>query len=159
VRADEPTDEHGATSAPLLHRVDTKPDEAVVDEYVVPGLEDVSDHGGRDGQLAVGRRLLGADRDLVARVEDDGLLQLADPELRALQVADQRNRPTELRRDLANEPRALGVIGVGAVREVEADRVDARLDEGAEALARVRSGPERGDDLGATVNRHRGQGI
>ncbi len=102
--------------------VDPQPDEPVVDQHVVPGLEHVADHRGRDRQLAVGRGLLGADPDLVAGVEDDRLLELADAELRALQVGDQRDRAPDLGRDLAHEPGALGVLLVRAVREVEAGR-------------------------------------
>ena len=73
VRADEPADDHRARRAAALDLVDAEPDEAVVDQHVVARLEHVSDHGRRDRQLAVARRLLGADRDPVAGAENDRL--------------------------------------------------------------------------------------
>ena len=54
VRRDGAADDDGALARPLCHLVDAQPNEAVVDEDVVPRLEHVPDHRGRDGQLAVG---------------------------------------------------------------------------------------------------------
>ena len=76
-----------------------------------------------------------------------GSAQVADAELRALQVGDDRDRTADLRRDLADEPRALGVLLVRSVREVQPDGVDPRADERAEAVSRVRCRTERRDDL------------
>ena len=126
VRADEPADDHRARRATPLDVVDTQPHEPVVDQHLVSGLEHVPDHRRRDRELAVGCSLLGADPDLVASVEDNRLLQLADAELRALQVRDERDRTPDLGRDLAHEPGPLGVPLVRAVREVEAHGVYAR---------------------------------
>jgi glutamine phosphoribosylpyrophosphate amidotransferase len=119
------SDEHPALRAALVHLVDAETDEPVVDEDVVARHEYVSDHRGRDGQLAVRRGFLRADGDLVPLAEDDRLVQLADPELRPLQVGDERDGTADLGGDLAREPRALGVLGVRAVREVEANSIDA----------------------------------
>ena len=41
---------------PLVDLVDAQPDEPVVDQHVVAGLQHVADHRRRDRQLAVGRR-------------------------------------------------------------------------------------------------------
>ncbi len=109
MRAHEAADDDRAGRAAALDLVDAEPDEPVVDQHLVARLEHVADHRRRDRQLAVRRRLLGADRDLVAGVEDDRLLELADAQLRALQVGDERDRAPDLGRDLAHEPGSLGV--------------------------------------------------
>src|SRR5207237_2818919 len=97
------------------------------------------------------------DRDLGSGDELYRPLELADAELRALQVRDQRERPPFLRLDLADETGALGVRVVVAVRHVQARRVHARADERADALERRGRRPDRGADLGAarTLGRHR----
>ena len=61
--------------------------------------------------------------------------------------------PPDLSGDLAHEPRALRVILVRAVREIQANGVDAGVDERAQLLRRIRRRPERGDDLGSTIRR------
>ena len=158
VRADEAAGDDRAACASSRHLVDAKPDEPVVDQYLVAPREDVPDHRRCDRQLAVRRRLLGADGDAVALVEDDRLRQLPDAELRPLQVGDEGDRAAGLGRDLPYEPGARGVLLVGAVREVEAHGVDAGLDERAQPLPRVRRRPEGCDDLGPAFCRHTTQG-
>jgi hypothetical protein len=91
----------------------------------------------RDRQLAVGAVLLGADDDLVATGEDDGLFELADPQLRPLQVGDQRYGMSALGLDLADAPHDLRVLLVLAVREVETRRIHAGGDERAQTLGRL----------------------
>ena len=147
VRLDLAANEHPAAGAPVRNLLDAEPDEPVVDQHLVAGLQHVPDYRRRDRQLAVARRLLRTDLDLVARVEDDRLGQLADAQLRPLQVGDERDRAADIGRDLAHEPGTLGVPFVRAVREVEADRVDARLNQCAQALARFGRRSERCHDL------------
>ena len=142
-----PADDDRAGRAPALDLVDAQPDEPVVDQYLVALLEHVPDHGRGNRQLAVGRSLLRCDRDPVAAVEDDRLLELADAQLRPLQVGDERDRAADLGRDLPHEPGPLGVAVVRAVREVEANGVDAGLDQRTQALARIGRRPERRHDL------------
>ena len=154
MRADEAADHHRAGRAAALDLVDAQADEPVVDQHLVTGLEHVSDHRRGDRQLAVPASLLRADHDVIAGVEDYRLGQLADSELRALQVGDEGNRPADLGCDLAHEPGALGVVLVRPVREVETDGVDARLDQRTQALPRVGSRPERRHDLRPAVRRH-----
>ena len=90
VRGDRPADEHRAVHATLLDLLNLEADQAVVDQHVVAGAKHVADHGRADGKRAVDR-VLGADeRDVAAAFEDDGLGQLADPQLRPLEVGDQR---------------------------------------------------------------------
>ena len=115
VRADEPTDDHCAGGATTFHVLDAEPDEPVVDQHLVPGLENVPDHGRGNRQLAVGRGFLCTDADLVAFVEDDRFRELADPELRPLQVADQRHWTPDVGCDLSHEPGPCGMLLVRAV--------------------------------------------
>ena len=158
VRADETAHHDGARRAAALDLVDAEPHAPVVDQHVVAGLEHVPDHRRRDRQLAVGGVLLCADLDAVARAEHDRLLELADAQLRPLQVGDQRDRAADLGCDLAHEPGPRGMLVVRSVREVEPDGVDARLDQRAQALARVRRRAERRHDLGPPFDRHPSQG-
>ena len=58
-------------------------------------------------------------------------------------------------RDFAHEPRALDVVGRGAVREVEAHDVDAGGEHAAQHVGLAAGGSERGDDLGGA--RHEGK--
>ena len=137
MRGHEAAHHDGTGRATPLDLVDAEPNEPVVDQHLVAGLEHVPDHRRRDRELAVSRRLLGADADLVAGVEHHGLRELADAQLGPLQVADERDRAADLGRDLPDEPGPLGVIGMRAMREVEADGVDAGLDERAQPRPRV----------------------
>ena len=106
VRADPAADDHGAARAAAVDLVHPEPDQAVVDQDVVAGLEHVADHRRRDRQLAVGRELLGADRDLLTRLQHHRLRETADTELRPLQVGDHRDRAADLVRDLPDALRA-----------------------------------------------------
>ena len=102
-------------------------DEAVVDQHVVAGPQHLADHRGRDRQLAVDRDLLADDEDLFVLQQHARRGQVADPELRSLQIGDQRERLADLFLHLAHDACAGGVIVLRAVREVQADRVDSRL--------------------------------
>ena len=93
LRADRAGDDHLADRAPPLDPADPQPDGAVVDQHVEAGLEHGAEHGRRDRQVAVLRRVLAGDRHLVAAHQVPRLRELADPKLRALQVGDQRDRP------------------------------------------------------------------
>jgi hypothetical protein len=145
------------TTAQVARPLSTaQPDEPVVDQHLVARFEHVSDHRGRDRQLAVRRGRFRGDADLIPGVEDDRLGQLADAELRSLEVGDESDRAPDLGRYLAHEPRSLGVPLVRAMREVEADGIDAGRDQRAQALARVGSRPERRDDLRLAFPGHAG---
>ena len=73
--------------------------------------------------------------------------QVADPELRALQVGDQRERLAGLLLHLAHDLRPRGVVLVGPVREVEANGVDAGVDERADRVVGRRGRPDGRHDL------------
>ena len=134
VRLHLAADDDPTAGAPLLDLLHGEPDEAVVDQDVVARPQHLADHGRRDRQLAVQPMLLADDDDLLVLQQDARLVELADAELRALEVGDQRERLPGLLLDLAHDGRARRVVFVRAVREVEADRVDARLDELAHSL-------------------------
>ena len=155
VRADDPTDQHGAARAALLDRLDAKPDEAVVDEDLVPGLKHLADHRRADGQLAVGRGLAPGHDHVLPTRQRDWALELADAELRALEVGDQGDRPAGLGLGRANEPGALAMLVVRAVREVEAGAVHAGPRELRQQLGRRGGGTDRGDDLRSSGRHYR----
>ena len=76
------------------------------------------------------------------RVRVTGAVELADTELRALEVGDQRDRAAELGLGGAHQARALAVLVVGAVREVEARAVHPGSAELARAARAMRdAGP------------------
>jgi hypothetical protein len=87
------------------------------------------------------------DDDFLADDELHRAVELADPELRALQVGDQGQRPADLALGLADETGALGVLLAAAVREVEPRGVDPGLDERGDTLGAARCGADRGDDF------------
>ena len=102
VRGDDAADDDLAARPAALDRLDAQLDVPVVDEHVVADLEHGAEHGGADREVAVARRVLPGDDDGVAALERDGLGEVADAELRALQVGDQRDRPAGRRLGLAH---------------------------------------------------------
>ena len=90
------------------------------------------------------------DDDLLAADERDRCVEVADPQLRSLQVGDQGDRPPELRLGGADEPRPLAVFVMRAVRKVEPRPVDAGGGQRGEHVAVGRGGADRGDDLRST---------
>ena len=110
VRLHLAADDDAAARAAVLDLLHREPDEAVVDQDVVAGTQHLADHRGRDRQLAVGGRLLADDDHLLVLQQDARRRQVADPELRALQVGDQRERLPALLLHLAHDLHALGVI-------------------------------------------------
>src|SRR5207253_6229094 len=82
--------------------------------------------------------------------ELDDAVDVAEAELGALDVADDRNVASDLHRcfaDCINGPR---VLLVRAVREVEAEDVDARREEAEDRLFAAARGAESGDDFCAS---------
>ena len=131
----------------MLDFLHGEPHQAVVDQDVVTGTQHLADHGRRNGQLAVGGRLLADDDHLLVLQQDPRGRQIADPELRALEVGDQGERLADLILHLADDLHALGVILVIAVREIEPDRVDAGVDQRTNLIVGRRDRPDGGDDL------------
>ena len=83
---------------------------------------------------------------------------LADAQLRPLEVGDQRDRPAELGLHRAHDAAPRRVVLVRAVREVEARGVHPGLRECANLLGRRRDGADRRHDLrSATLSGHAAQ--
>ena len=67
VRADEAADEDAAARASRLDLFDAQPNETVVDQHLVAGVQNLADRGGSDGKLAVaGAAAVADDHDLVS---------------------------------------------------------------------------------------------
>src|SRR5262249_18156589 len=94
------------------------------------------------------------DGDVLAVPEHDRLREIADAELRPLQVGNERDRPAGLLLRLAHALHALGVVGLRTVRQVEAHGVHAGGHELAQVLRRSRRRPEGRDDLRAALVDH-----
>ena len=148
VRVDLAADHDLAERAAVVDLLDGEPDQAVVDLDVVAGLEHLGD--GRRGHDQVAGNAGTGSRDPHRRAcrEDPRPFELADPELRPLEVGDQRERAPELGLHHSRERRARGVLLVRAVREVQPDRVHPGLGEGPQHLVRARARPDRRHDLG-----------
>ena len=73
--------------------------------------------------------------------------ELADADLRPLQVRHDRDFTAGRVRDLADELRALDVVLAGAVGEIEPDDVGARGEHPSQHIRLAARGPQRGDDL------------
>ena len=74
----------------------------------------------------------------------------AEPDLGPLQVLKDRDGAAEARLGPADSPDHLGVLGVGAVREIEPGDVHARRHEAIEHLHAGGGRPDRADDLRMT---------
>ena len=81
---------------------------------------------------------------------------LADAELRALQVAQDADRPAEVGLRRAHGRVHLLHQVEGGVAHVDAEHVDARLEQALDHLGGVRRRSERGDDLDAPGASHLG---
>ena len=84
VRADDPADEDAAVDAPLLSRLDGEPDQAVVDQHRVPGLEHIGDRRGRDDEVAGLGPLGRGERDRLPLAERARRVERTYPQLRPL---------------------------------------------------------------------------
>ena len=80
--------------------------------------------------------LLADDDQLLVLEEDARGVEVADAQLRPLEIGDQRKRLAGLGLDLTHDRRAGGMGLVVAVREVETDRIDTRVDERAKRVMR-----------------------
>ena len=142
-----PVSSNHDTMRALVDALHRQPDEPVVDQHVVSGAQDLADHGRSDRQLAVDGHLLADHEDLLVLEQHARRQQVADAELRALQVGDQRERLTGLVLHLAHHRGARRMIVVRAVRKIQADGIDTRVDERPHDVVTRRHGPDRRDDL------------
>ncbi len=148
VGGDDAADEHLAARAAAVDLHNSEPHGAIVDQNVEARLQHRAEHRRRDREVVALGDVLACDRHLSATLERDGLGELADAELRPLQVGDQSNRAPDLLLKGTDRLRARPVILVGAVREVQAGTVD-RAHQLLQDRRVGRGRPDRGDDLGA----------
>eukprot|EP01137_Pigoraptor_chileana_P028866 Opistho-2@13292 len=80
--------------------------------------------------------------------------ELADAQFRPLQVHQNAQRIVELALDFADPLIALGVVGMIAVAEVQAEDVHPGLDQFTDVFDAIDSGPEGGEDFDLFIRRH-----
>ena len=93
------------------------------------GPKHFADHRGRDRQFPVRGVLLADDDDLLVAEQQPRRVEVADAQLRALQVGDHRQRLARVLLHRADDVRCSRVVGLGAVGEVQANRVDPGVHE------------------------------
>jgi hypothetical protein len=153
MRADRASGLHLAGDVSLGDRSDSESHPAVGQEHRVPLVD-------RPGEaLPLDREKLGvpgppvglaAHQNGRAGVEDgDTALQLAEPELRSREVADDPHLPAGLLAHRADPADVLGVLVGRGVGEVEPEDVDPRIEQLAEHLRGPARRTDRGDDLRA----------
>ena len=100
--------------------------------------------------LLIAELAIGVENESVPRLERDfAAAELADADLRALQIAHDAHRAAGLAADLAHHRGALQVVLGGAVGEIEAHYVHPCLEHALQGFGVVRRGPEGRDDFGA----------
>ncbi len=149
MRGDRPAYDDAAERTSQRDLLYLQADMAVVDQHLVARPQDLADRGRRNRQLALFPVRAHDDGDPLPGGELHGRRQVADADLRPLQVADQRDRPVHPLLRLADECGAHPVIVVGAVREVQARRVHSGAHELVEPLRGRAGRPDRRDDLRA----------
>ncbi len=112
-------------------------------------------------QLLVVQADAAVDPDLAVGIEHEGIpriqsdlavLELADPDLRALQIAHDADRTPGLAAGLAHQLGAALVVAGSAVREIQAHDVHSGEEHPLERLRIARRGAECGDDFGAPAH-------
>ena len=131
-----------ARTRPCLDRLDAQADEPVVDQDVVARPEHLGQHGRLHRQCAVAVRSASPTTVTSSPLTSTrGSTEAADPELRPLQVGDERERPAGALLARAHERGAGRMLFVGAVGEVEPRPVHSGRDERVERLGAVDAGP------------------
>src|SRR5216110_2739993 len=75
--------------------------------------------------------------------------EIAEPQLWPLQIGEDADRPPGIAFDLTDFGESGAVLLVGAVAEIEAEDIDPRVEQRAQALAAGARRADRRDDLGA----------
>src|SRR5689334_1808445 len=83
--------------------------------------------------------------------------ELADAQLRPLQINQHAERVGDLAFDLAHQLIALAMILVGTVAEIEPEHIGASLDQRANRLRGAGGGPQGGQDLRFAISSHWGR--
>src|SRR5258705_1787860 len=153
VVADPPADRHATAHLVRRRRLDLELDHPVVHPDLVAGAQIPQILGMVDR-----RPLDGADDRMRAQREGPAGLEVdaaaaagperPQPDLRALQILKDRDRPAPARLAVADAPYDVGVLLVGPVREVEPRDVEARRHQAIELGGVAARGTDRADDLG-----------
>ncbi len=93
--------------------------------------------------------------DALARHEIEATVpQGADTDLRALQILQDADGPTDLGFEGTDGGMDLRVVGLNAVAEIESEGVDTGQEQGLQHVRRVGRRTDGGDDLGVAVTTH-----
>jgi hypothetical protein len=129
--------------------ITTQPQLAVVDQQALALAQHAEQFGvGQADARFVARRRIAVERE-VARMADHRLAipELADPQLRPLQVAEDRNRAAKALLDRADRGDGFGMSGVVAVAHVDAEGVGAGAQQLFDHFRAAAGGAEGGKDL------------
>ncbi len=151
--------QHGGVDGPGVFGDDPQAQLAVVQQQVHARLQRGDDFRVRqvDPALIARCRVQVQAQGLAAHQLHLALGKLPDPQLRPLQVHQDAQRVIQLALHLANPLVALGVIGMVAVAEVEAEDIHPGLHQFADVIDAVGGGAEGGEDFDLLVRRHGGQ--
>src|SRR5829696_8128852 len=154
---DSAADRDPRDGAPGLHLLDLESQLAVVDEDAVALLERAEDLGvGQEDALRVAGALVRIENEAGALLQHRGIAaEGAHPELRPLEVGQDRDRPPEARLDLPDGADLLAQPVAGEMAHVEPEGIGAGLEQLGHHLGRVGGRSERGDDLRASRPLHR----
>ena len=153
VVADAPADHHTTADLVRRRRLDAELDHPVVHPDLVAGPQvsevlGMRDRGPLGGALDRARR----EREGPAGLEVDAGAaagaERPEPDLRTLQILKDRDRSAPARLTLADPPHDVGVLVMGAVREIEPRHVEAGRHQAIELVAAATRGTDRADDLG-----------
>ena len=109
----------------------------------------------RGDDLPVAGPRFGGDDEVLAVLQLVDALDVADADLRALDVAHDRHVAADVRGHVADRADGLLVLLVRAVGEVEAEDVHPRGEQACDDLLGARGRTEGGDDLGSAHGRRR----
>jgi hypothetical protein len=145
---------HARTDVLSLDRRDLEDDPTVVEHDPVADRDVGCEPLVRDRNLFfVAFSIPFDEREVGPRRELEGAVEGAGPDLRTAEILQDRDRLLLgfARFSKSREPRT--VLGVGAVREVEARDVHSGVDQRLQAFDRITRRPQRADEL-RTTNRH-----
>ena len=138
---------HARDDISLLHAVDRQARDAVADHDLRALGDEPREAGEVDHHAAAGRRDVAAEHDGLVELQRAGLGAGREPQLGALQVEQQADRPAGAGGGLPDLARSPAQVLVGAVRAVQTRAVETRGDQLVEPPGRVGGRPEGRHDL------------
>jgi hypothetical protein len=104
-------------------------DQTVIDQDSVTHVNVVCEVIVSDRYLAFLLETLVNENEIVAGIDVDGSIDVADPYARTLEITEERDGTSKLIRETADERDRLAMLRVSAMREIEAGDVHSRLDQ------------------------------